>query len=226
VAVATVAEHSFLTGPLREGATVLDLGANQGAFSKGLRMRWPVRCVAVEPVGMHAAQIPPPVEVHRLALGEADRETQINVSAGREMSSLYGRTDTVRSERVSEVRFATLLLRLGLDEVALVKVDIEGAERALFNSPAEVLRRCAQFTVEFHDHNALMDAREVREIANRLAAIGFVRVRFTRTNYNWLFFQPERCGIGHPWFLRHVIRNAMYVSRNTRRLLHVLPRGG
>jgi FkbM family methyltransferase len=219
VAVATVAEHSFLTGPLREGAIVLDLGANQGAFSTGLAMRWPVRCVAVEPVGMHAAQIPPPVEVHRLAVGEADRDTDIHVSAGLEMSSLYGRTETVRGERVREVRFATLLSRLKLEEVALVKVDIEGAERALFNSPAELLRRCAQFTVEFHDHNGLMDAREVREIVDRLAGIGFAGVRFTRTNYNWLFFQPERCGVERPWFLRHVVRNAMYVSRNARRVL-------
>ena len=118
-----------------------------------------------------------------------------------------------------QVRFDTLLDQHGIDTAEMVKVDIEGAERSLFACSDKALLRAAQFTVEFHDFIGLLEPQEVAAIVHRMRALGFVGIKFTRTNYNWLFFQPERCGVRHPLALRYVTRNVMYVTRNARRLL-------
>jgi FkbM family methyltransferase len=219
---ATIREFTFLAAPLGPAATVLDLGANRGEFSREIWERYRSRCIAVEPVAQYAASIPPDVSAHRLAIGDRDGPVEISVSGDHQgASSLSGYGRTVRTERVRQVRFDTLLEELGLRSVELVKVDIEGAERALFAAGDDTLLRAAQFTVEFHDFVGLLDSKEVRGIVRRLRGLGFQGVKVTRTNYNWLFYQPERCGVRHPQLLRHGTRNRMYVTRNVRRLLRL-----
>jgi FkbM family methyltransferase len=220
--LATIQEYTFLAAPLGPVATVLDLGAHTGEFSREISQRYRARCIAIEPVAEYAAAIPPEVSAHRLAIGDRDGLAEISVSADHPGgSNLYGHGRITSTERVRQVRFDTLLEEQGLRSVELVKVDIEGAERALFAAPDETLLRVAQFTVEFHDFVGLLDSKEVRGIVRRLRALGFQGVKITRTNYSWLFFQPERCGVRHPQLLRLGTRNRMYVGRNVRRVLHL-----
>ena len=222
----TIREHTILTNGLGPGATVVDLGANRGEFSREVVSRFGSRCIAVEAHSGLAAAITtgPSVSVRHLAVGGRDGVSDFHVSDDPESSGLFAAAGgtVVRTEQVREVTFDTFLAEQGLDAVELVKVDIEGAEKPLFEAASDdALLRAAQFSVEFHDFAGLVSPEDVERIVRRLRGLGFQGVRVTRTNYNWLFFQPRRCGVGRIEALatRYVERNARYVARNARRML-------
>lgn len=222
----TIREHTFFANRLGPGATVLDLGANEGEFSDEVVERFGARCVAVEANRELAEAIPagPGVSVHNLAIGGRDGVSQLHISDDAESSGLLGVAGgtQVRTEQVREVTFDTFLAERELDGVELVKVDIEGAEKPFFEAASDdALRRAAQFTVEFHDFAGLLSGEDVARTASRLRGLGFHGIKFTRTNYNWLFFQPERCGVGRLGAIttRYVERHVRYLARNTRRVL-------
>jgi FkbM family methyltransferase len=218
--VTTIEEHTFLTGPLGQHATVLDFGANRGRFACQIVERFGCRCLAVEPVPEYAQGIPAHIPVHELAIGGRNQPSSFHVSDDPECSGLRGSGAIIRIERVRESTLDTFLGEQGLAAVDLVKVDIEGAEKELFTAASDdALLRVAQFTVEFHDFLGLLSRQDVTSIVERLNSLGFHGIKFTRTNRNWLFFQPWRCGVDHPLVLRYVTRNALYVARNARRLL-------
>jgi FkbM family methyltransferase len=221
--LATIREHTFLTDPLDGEALVVDLGANRGEFSRDVSRRFGARCLAVEASRELAGTITESGSVcaRHLAVGGNDGTVEFHVSDRCDSSSLYGviAGNRLRVERVQQVTLDTLLAELG--PVALVKVDIEGAERELFQAASdETIRRVAQFTIEFHDLAGLLSTDDVARIVRRLRRLGFFGVKFTRTNYNWLFFQPERCSVSRieALALRYITRNSLYVTRNVRRL--------
>jgi FkbM family methyltransferase len=220
VRLATVEEHTFLAGPLGPSAIVLDLGANRGAFANEVIERFGVSCLAVEPLREHARNIPQHIAVRELAIGGRNGRSSFHVSADPESSRLEGSSEFTRTEWVRVVTFETFLKEEGLGRVDLVKVDIEGAEKQLFEDTSDdALRAVGQFTVEFHDFLGLLSPEDIARIVARLRGLGFYTIKFTRGNYNWLFFQPDRCAVEHPLLLQYVTRNALYVWRNTTRLL-------
>ena len=208
----TIEEHTFLPPK----GTVIDLGSSEGKFARGVTQRFDVPCIAVEPSRVLAER----TGALNLAIGQ-DGEANLQVSDDNECSGLYGVASgtVLRTERVRTVTLATLLAEQGLEEVGLVKVDIEGAESLLFAEPADTLKRVAQFTVEFHDFVGYLTHEDVKQIVGRLRSIGFGALKVTRTNYNWLFYQPKRCGIRQPALLR-AERHLRYVGRNVRRVVH------
>jgi hypothetical protein len=108
----------------------------------------------------------------------------------------------------------------GMSQLDLLKIDIEGAEIALLlNTPADVLRRAAQVTVEFHNLCGLCTVRDVEHVVARMSAIGFDAIRFDGLaaasphpdefdHLNWLFVRRDAPTIGsiRRWYVRQPIR--------------------
>ena len=222
--ITTIREHTFFRGPLRRGGIVLDLGANRGEFARAVTDRFGVRCIAVEPAPQLARTIAGDgIRVRQIAIAAAAGEVVLYLAENPEASSLLvGQDDAVGTETVPGVPLAELMEQEQLDAVGLAKVDIEGAERDLFlTADDEVLRRVAQFSVEFHVFTGAVTEDDVVRIRRRLEALGFEAIRFSAGHHNWLFFQPARCGVGpaERLFTRHVLRLARGLAvRGARRM--------
>ena len=210
--ITTIREHTFFRGPLRPSSYVVDLGANRGEFAREIVRRYGVSCVAVEPTAELARGIAGDgVRVRQVAIADHPGDLLLYVAENPEASSVVvGADQAVRTETVPGVPLAALLEQEKIGSVALAKVDIEGAELGMFmHTPDEVLRRFAQFTVEFHTFTGALAEGDVRRISARLRGLGFDAIRFSAGDHNWLFFNPDRCGVHGPELLltRYVIRN-------------------
>ncbi len=209
--ITTIREHTFFRGPLESPSYVLDLGANRGDFSRGVTERFEVTCIAVEPTEELASGIAGErIRVRQAAITAEPGEVVLYVSDNPEASSLtVGGPDAVSTESVPGIPLKELLDEEQVEAVALVKVDIEGAERDMFmTADDQTLQRVAQFTVEFHVFTGALTDADVKAIRDRLKGLGFEGIRFSAGHHNWLFFQPSRCGVGRAeiFFTRRLLR--------------------
>jgi FkbM family methyltransferase len=140
---------------LAPGAVILDLGANIGTASALLAASFPeARIVAVEPDAANAALCERNLEPWR------DRCDVVTAAAwpfdttlilgGQSSATLSVRGDEPGNE-VSAVSMGKLVDRCaGPDGVDFVKVDVEGAERAILSERTEWARRVRCISVEVH----------------------------------------------------------------------------
>jgi FkbM family methyltransferase len=226
--ITTIRDHTLFTNCLHPGAVVIDLGAHKGEFSQSITERFGVTCVAVEANPSLASSIPerPRVDVLNVAITETDGSVEFHVDEDkREASSVYRSAVPDQSrltQRVDGLSFGSMLSRIDEDTVALVKVDIEGAEiPLLLKTPDEHLSRVAQFSVEFHDFIGLGTREDIASVRERMSKLGFRSIRFSRTNQNWLFFQPALCELkpAEAPLTKWVVRN----GRGLGRRLGILP---
>lgn len=126
---------------LADGGTVVDVGAHAGFFCVWALQHGAERVVAVEPREDEAAQLRRNIAKH----GMTDRVSVVEAAIG----------PTVVWEGESEEAAAqtTLdeLVRMAGDNIAVLKIDCESCEYALFrNVSDEALAACRFITVEFH----------------------------------------------------------------------------
>jgi hypothetical protein len=122
---------------------------------------------------------------------------------------------------VSSVTLSELMSRCGIDRVALIKADIEGAEIGVFRTADEAtLSRIDQITVEFHDFLGLGTAVEIDAVRRRLESAGFVAIRFSEDNTNWLFVRRTLPGFSllRRFYVTQVVRNSRLLLHRLRRM--------
>jgi FkbM family methyltransferase len=145
--------------PLRaEPAVVLDVGAYIGISTLWFAARYPgARVIALEPDPANATILRQNVRgIDRVdVLGEAlwcaDEPVQLAVREGAHwatrVESAHGGRPTVPGTTIT-----TLLERLGLSEIDLLKLDVEGSEVEIFGADAERwLPRVRAIAVEVHE---------------------------------------------------------------------------
>jgi len=137
---------------VREGDTVIDIGANHGEHSI-------ISCQLVGPTGFVHTFEPNPkladlirrsfeannitnAKIHELALSNKDGKSWLYVNAAYSGAGSLEINDSSSTEGVVvEVRKGdSLFAALGLDKVRLMIVDVEGHEQALFSGAIEFLR--------------------------------------------------------------------------------------
>ena len=99
--------------------------------------------------------------------------------------------DETTSYDVEAVTLGTLLKRVGVETVDLLKLDLEGAEYELFERmTAEELRPFKQLFVEFHHHavSHFGDA-DTRRLVGRISGFGFRA--FSVDDHNYLFYRAR-----------------------------------
>ena len=145
--------------PLREQpAMIIDAGAYTGISARWFAARYPgARVIALEPdpanfdVLQRNVREIPHIHPTREALWSADEPVYLRSNGLAAWASQVGRVGA-DSERVSGVTVATLMGRLGIERVDLLKLDIEGSERDLFESGTETwLPRVDAIAVEVHE---------------------------------------------------------------------------
>jgi FkbM family methyltransferase len=167
----------------------IDAGANEGQWARELRAGgYRGQIVSFEPLAAAHARLAavtasdPAWTVHRLALGDREGEATLNV-AGNEgaSSSLLAMRDQHRrvAPHAAYVAEETIRIRrldavdLPVGERLMLKLDVQGGERAVLDGAVETLPRvhaieCELSLVELYEGQALMG-----ELVARLSASGF-----------------------------------------------------
>jgi FkbM family methyltransferase len=180
------AKAAFLRAHATRGATVLDLGAHIGLFSVLLaRAVGPAgRVISFEPAPATAAVLRATVRCNRVGTVVSVREAAVAgrrgevelFETGDECSNA---SSVVRTDRTSSsVRVpATTLDDLVADEgltVAVVKVDIEGAELDVLEGAQVLLsEQRPALAIEVHPRQLVTSGRDPREVFDLLVGHGY-----------------------------------------------------
>lgn len=171
-----VKEHTFLPAYLDDGGTVVDLGMNQGDFARTIHERYGSLVVGVEANPVLAGKIP---HCKNAAISSRSGWTKFRIDKENSEASAIVPMSTPISGSVVQV--PTVSLKTVFEElvttrrVDLLKVDIEGAELDMIETTqGDVLRRCNQITVEFHEQGA-----RVELVLTLMARQGFRAIDFS-----------------------------------------------
>lgn len=157
-------EYGFVTPP--GVGTIVDAGANVGYSVLWFRRQYPeARIIALEPDPENFAVLSancghlPGVTLLQAALWGTDGEVRIEThnGKGRDLRSWGRRTsapDAASAEAVAVPALSprSVMERAGFPQVGLFKMDIEGAEKDVFEAPDTTwLHQVGVLTAEFHD---------------------------------------------------------------------------
>lgn len=196
-------EPNFIYRPdLSPQSVVIDAGCSYEAdFSVWMIRRHGVRAFGVDPTRKHGEALRSLEQqyggrfVHvPCAISAVDGLVTFHESRQNESGSLLGDHvnvlhDEITSYEVDAVTLASLLGRLGLTTVDILKLDLEGAEyEILERATAEQLHPFRQMFVEFHHHAVShYTERDTRRIVDLVAGCGFVT--FSLDDHNYLFYR-------------------------------------
>ena len=153
-----IAIRAILAGVLRRDATYVDVGANLGQIlGEAVRLAPGGRHVAFEPIPAVAAELSrafPGVDCRRLALGARPGEEQFCHFRKLEGWSGLRRSPEITDEKGDPefitVAVSTLDAELADSDPAVIKIDVEGAERDVIEGGRALLSRARPVLVVEH----------------------------------------------------------------------------
>ncbi len=150
-------QREYDHGEAQPCETIIDLGSNVGISTLFLALRYTSAHVyAVEPNPQLRARLAynlaglANVSLHHLALAEHDGEAVLHIGSNSAHSSLFSVPNAATNVTVETVSPDSLLARLQLSQVDLVKFDIEGAERFIFSAAFKAFNRVRRYMGEMH----------------------------------------------------------------------------
>jgi FkbM family methyltransferase len=178
-------------GPVDPGVTIVDIGANIGAFTLECAARFPTaRIQAYEPNPRAFRMLEANITANHLASRVCAYQEAVGPSVG--VLRLWGcgtsvtatayphASDAGESAECPMVDLRTVLARAG-GSIGLVKVDAEGAEADIIEGGQEVLRSIAQWVGEYHEDR-------VPDVVARC------RTAFERSGFAFTNACSRRCG--------------------------------
>ena len=183
---------------LQPGDTVVDIGANIGAFAVlAASVVGPSgRVIAFEPVSATFERLQANVALNGYGNVQACREgveaedgtISIRVGVKSALASAHGLIDgeATAIETVPCLSMAHVFERHGIERIHLLKIDCEGGEHGIFRSLTPALAgRIDQIALEAHP----VAGESIEALAARLDALGFA---VGRSGMNWVAFNRRR----------------------------------
>ncbi|MEO6329118.1 MAG: FkbM family methyltransferase [Ginsengibacter sp.] len=187
-----VCGHWIYRPYINKNSIIIDLGANEGAFSIELYKKYKSHCYAVEPdKNVLNKVIDTNIKKMNYALANINGPVNFYTSYNNEASSIIkGFESNWGNKRIDVVEGITWdsfidLLNFKAKRINILKVDIEGSELDLIDTfTFDNLSNIEQITVEFHDWlNVSLHERTVASI-RKLVSLGFIAVTNT-PNHSW-----------------------------------------
>ena len=214
--------HTFISNFVKPGSAVIDLGANTGEFSDYIVRKFKADVYAIEPVPELFNRIltTPHLKKFQYCISNQNKLRRLQLSNS-QCATLYDNVS--ESEKVISAEGITLRTFLesnNIDSIALLKVDIEGAEVEMFEGlDKETLAKIDQITVEFHDFLWPELKFRVENIKRRLSEDGFYCIPFTFFNNGDVLFVRRgfisRCSY---FYLKYFIKYVMGLGRILKRI--------
>ncbi len=150
--------HEYLFNPPQTPSTIVDAGANVGFASIYFANRWPnARIVAIEP---DPANFEVLVENGKPYQNITPVQAAVwKVNAKLDLfdpgKGAWGLQTKVSADgRVDGLTLPEIMRRYDMPQIDVLKMDIEGAEREVFEGCADWIDRIGSLTVEIHDHSS------------------------------------------------------------------------
>ena len=142
--------------------TIIDAGANIGFASVYFARQYPkARIIAIEPEASNFHLLERNVRPHKnitplhAALWREDTTLDLVDPGighwGFQVAANDGKEKQPRVEKVQALSIPTIMRRYGLDRIDIFKIDIEGAEKELFEAPEEWIDKVQTIMIETHD---------------------------------------------------------------------------
>jgi FkbM family methyltransferase len=150
--------------PFEPARTYVDAGANTGMaaayFATQHQLEQMVLIEANPELVTRLEQIveglPHPTVLEHVALADRDGTVTFNIQNDHRMSGI--RTDGGRSVTVASSTLRAILDRHGLEQVDILKMDIEGAEHEVLDGDPAILDRVRSLVMEVHGERGRRDA--------------------------------------------------------------------
>jgi FkbM family methyltransferase len=213
--ITNIRGHSFFGQRLEPNCVIVDLGANNGEFSRRAKLHFDAQCISVEANRELADELQredPQLNVMSCAISDSREPITFYVSADSEISSIVPNVSgkKVSPQTVDGKTLNDVIEENHLAQINLLKVDIEGAELPMIRSLSdETLDKIDQITMEFHDFTGAISKKDVTDMVKRLESAGFWSIKFSVSNKDWLFYRPDRLEID---LLQHLITK--FILRN------------
>ncbi len=179
----------------------IDIGCGfEVEFSSYLIDHFGLNCFCVDPTKKHELPIQKKVEQYngklvyfQNALCAENCTIQFNETLDNESGSILSDHTNVLHDRLNQyavegIDLNTLFSKVNSKEIALLKIDIEGAEYELFDKVDErVLKKCKQIFVEFH-HASVKSykKRDTLAVVKKVKMMGFEAHTVDGLNYLFL----------------------------------------
>lgn len=190
------AEYEFESG--REPSVVIDAGANIGLTSVYFANRYPrAKIIAIEPEASNFAMLSKNAERYpnivpvQAALWKDDAMVNLSDpgSGNWGFQTEERKNGSASGSEVRGVTIDTLMREHGLDRIDILKIDIEGSEKEVFESGRSWIDRVDVLIVELHDRWKSGCSESVRATAKDFST------EWTRGETTF-FFRPEHVA-GH-----------------------------
>lgn len=221
-----IESHSLLPDLVRRGGTVVDCGANLGAFARIMIDRFGCRVLAFEASPEVFGRLPRHADLtaRNVAVCGRDGPVRLRLDADITRTAIAGVDRGVGD--VVEVQgrsLPELLADAGVDgPVEVLKLDIEGAELEVIDSLSDgLISRIGQITIEFHDFLGYHTTDEVERRVARIARLGFRELFWSkaRNTGDVLLVNAERLGPVRHAFEQSLLRPVRAAGRAINRAI-------
>jgi FkbM family methyltransferase len=215
--------HSIFPRAVRCGGIVIDCGANLGRFSLEMIGRYGCRCYAFEASPSVFAHIPfhPNLVSKNIAICGSDRVVVLALSDDITRNRIGTGEDSGLQVNIQGRHLGRTVKELGITQIEVLKMDIEGAELEVIDSlEDEFFRNIGQITIEFHDFLGYATAQAVEQRVTRLINIGFREFFWSRRRNNGdvLLVNSQRVSTVRHIYEQAIVRRAKAGARMWRRL--------
>lgn len=174
-----IKEHSFYDEKLNSEITVIDLGACKGEFINELALHYNIKkaiLVEASPINFIYLQNKENYVLYNNAVSDTNDE---EISFYVDTNSPYNGSEIFNyfqgeEYKIKTINLSKLISDNNLDEIDILKIDIEGSEYKIFNTVSDdELLKIKQITIEFHDFIDTSLKFKTQEILKRFETLGF-----------------------------------------------------
>ena len=214
--------HTFYAPALNQNSIALDLGASSALFGHEVADEIGCQFHAVEALPENHKRIKESdlLKKHHFAICGDNKPQNFSVVNDEDRWGLIREASDSNQGDSVEVPGMTLKRffdHIGADVIDLAKIDIEGAEIAMFDSTDDqTLQSIKQISIEFHDFMDPKLIEPVQRILRRMDDLGFHTFVFTRHFHgDVLFVNPAhiKLSAAQVFTFKHITKNLRGVQR-------------
>lgn len=194
--------HHFYTANLDSSSVVLDAGGHLGQFSHMLISYFNCVCYCIEASPSLYDRIPsniPQLKKFNYAISGSSGILEFAITENaegnyiKELKDHNNTEEVISTVQVNSITLSEFLRKHNINQIDLLKLDIEGAEFEVLNSIDDsLLLTIKQITIEFHDFKFKDLKPQVKDVKQRLESLGFVCIIFSiTTNGDVLFINKN-----------------------------------
>jgi len=178
-------DHHIYTSCLGRNSLVIDLGAYDGEFSSKVSSAFECKCLAVEALPSSYDKIIESKLIKKFNYVICKNNGPVNLyvsnqptttSIMKKICEMHGTKENITAEGINFEKFLEIN---GVEDVDILKADIEGAEMEMFASVSDkTILKAKQITIEFHTFIDRTMRGGVEAVKKRLKRLGFFYLTF------------------------------------------------